>query len=100
DVVVDRQGFERGERANKHRDVEALDQFLRLGAGLGGIAGGVGGMKLDRPARERIVAFLEEDPEALLPLQPAGGERPRLDGQKSAAPRRRPPPWRRHRWAP
>src|SRR5262249_44055244 len=60
DVVVDRQGFERGERANEDRDVEALDQFLRLRAGLGGIAGSVGGMKLDRPARERIVAFLKK----------------------------------------
>src|SRR5262249_50041424 len=47
-----------------------------------------GGMKLDRPARERVVAFLEEDREALLHLQPAGGERPGLDGQKPDAQRR------------
>ena len=89
DVVIDRQGFERGERADEDRDVEALDQFLRLGAGLRGIAGGVGGVKLDRPARERVVALLEEDREALFHLQSAGGERPGLDGEKSDAQGRR-----------
>jgi hypothetical protein len=46
-------------------------------------------VKLDRPARERVVALLEEDGEALLHLQPARGERPSLDGQESDAQRRR-----------
>src|SRR5262249_12154489 len=41
------------------------------------------------PARERVVALLEEDREALLHLQPARGERPGLDGEKSNAQRRR-----------
>jgi hypothetical protein len=40
--------------------VEALDQLLRLGARLRGIAAGVGGLQLDRPAGEHVVALLEE----------------------------------------
>ena len=66
---------------------QALDQFLRLGARLGRIAGGVGGVQLDRPPRHHIVAFLEEDGKALLHLNAAGGEWPGLDGEKADADR-------------
>ena len=64
---------------------QALDQLLGLGARLRRIAAGVGGVQLDRPAGERVVALLEEDREALLHLDAAGGERSGLDGQKTDA---------------
>ena len=83
DVVVDGQRLEGGERADQHRHVQALDQFLRLGARLRRIAGGVGGVQLDRPAGELVVALLEEDREALLHLDAAGGERAGLDGEEA-----------------
>ncbi len=50
-----------------------------------GIAAGVGGVKLDRPARQHVVALLEEDREALLHLDAARGERAGLDGEEPDA---------------
>ncbi len=71
DIVVDGQGLEGGEGADQHRDIEPLDQFLRLSASLCWIAGGIGGVQFDWAAGERVVALFEKNGEALLHLQPA-----------------------------
>src|SRR5262249_19804486 len=88
-IIVDGQGLEGGEGADQHGDIEPLDEFLRLGASLGWVAGGISCGELDPPTGGRVVALPEKDGEALLHLQPARGQRTGLDGQKSDAQRRR-----------
>ena len=87
DVVGDGEQFERGERAEDHVDLVALDQFLRLGLGAGGIAAGIGGDQFDRPSGDLIAAVLQEQRDALLHLDAALRERSGLHRQQPDADR-------------
>src|SRR5499427_5036854 len=81
-VVADGQKLEGRQRPQDHVDVVALDQLLRLGLGARGIASSVGHDQLDLPAREDVVAVLQEADHALLHLDASRGERSRLHGQE------------------
>jgi hypothetical protein len=84
-VVVDGEGFERGERADEDVHLLALDQLLGLGLRLRRLAGGVGKDDLDLPSGERAAALLQEEVDPFLHLPPAGGERTGPDGQEADA---------------
>ncbi len=83
DVVVDRERLEGGERTDDAMHVETLDQFLRLGARLRGIACGVAGYEFDRAAGELVVALLEERHHALFHLETARRERSGFHSKKT-----------------
>ena len=83
DVVVDGERLERGERPDQHRHLQPLDQLLRLGARLGGIAAGVGDDELDLAAGDGVVALLEKELDAFFHLLAAGGERAGAHGQET-----------------
>ena len=86
-VVADREQLERGERAEDHVDVIALDELLGLGLGAGGVAAGVGHHELGLAAGQHVVPVLQEPDGALLHLDPAGGERAGLHGEQADADR-------------
>ena len=86
-IVGDGEQLEGREGAEDHVDVVALGQLLGLGLGARGIAAGVGDHELDLAAGQRVVPVLEEADGALLHLDAALGERPRLHGQETDADR-------------
>ena len=84
-VVVERQRLERGERADQHVDLVALDQLLGFGLRLRRLARGVGEDDLDLASGERVVALLEEEVDAILHLLAARGERTGAHREKADA---------------
>src|SRR5215470_18896312 len=77
------QGFIGRQRADHHRHLMALDQFLRFRLGLRGIAPGILSDQLDLSAGDHPISLIEEEPGALLLLLPAGGKRPGQNGEET-----------------
>ena len=67
--------------------IVALDQFLRLGTGIGGLSGGVGDDQFDGTAADLVVTLLEKQLDAFFELSATGGKCARIDSQKADADR-------------
>ena len=87
-IIGDGQELEGGERPEDDVDLVALDQLLRLGAGAGRIAAGVGRDELDLAPGERVALFLQEREDPLFHLDAALRQRAGLDGEQAELERR------------
>ena len=87
-IIGDGEELEGGERPEDDVDLVALDQLLRLGAGAGRIAAGVGRDEIDLAPRERVALLLQEGEDSLFHLDAALRQRAGLDGEQADLERR------------